>query len=97
MVESMIIDTLTNGSVTTSWVCLNCLLTNYGKIFGMNLVYLPLNKLDVILGMIWLKFNHFHINCFDKSVLFPELDANDELFMSTKKVDKFLKDEDEVL
>lgn len=51
MVESMVIDTLTNGSVTTSWVYLNFLLDTYGKSFGMNLVYLPLNRHNLNLGM----------------------------------------------
>lgn len=67
MVESMVIDTLTNGSGSTLWVCLNFLLTIYGKNFGIDLVCLPLSQLDVILVMNWLEFNHVHIKCFDKS------------------------------
>ena len=51
MVESMVIDTLTNDSMTTSWVCLNFTLTIYGKDFGIDLVFLLLSQLDVILGM----------------------------------------------
>ncbi|XP_050908878.1 uncharacterized protein LOC127122615 [Lathyrus oleraceus] len=54
MAGSMIIDTPTNGLVTTSWVCLNCLVTIY------------------------------------------EFDAIDELFVSPKKEDNFMKDDDEV-
>lgn len=42
MVVSIIFDTPTLGPVTTSWVCVNCPLTIYGKSFGMNLIYLPL-------------------------------------------------------
>lgn len=71
MVGNMIIDTPANGSVTTSWVCLKCLLTIYGKSFGMDLVCLSLNQLDVILIMYWLEFNHVHINYFNKSMSFP--------------------------
>ncbi|XP_050890692.1 uncharacterized protein LOC127096120 [Lathyrus oleraceus] len=96
MVESMVIDTPTNGSVATSWVCLNCPLTIYRKIFRMDLVCLPLNQLDVILRMNWLEFNCVHIKCFDKSVSFPEFVASDKLFVSTKQLDEFMKDETEV-
>lgn len=31
MIGSMVIDTLANGSMTTSLMCLNCPLTIYGK------------------------------------------------------------------
>ncbi|XP_050888957.1 uncharacterized protein LOC127094136 [Lathyrus oleraceus] len=96
MVESMIDDTPSLGPVTNLWVCLNCPLTIYCKSFGIDLVFLPLNKLDVILGMNWLDFNHVHINCFDKIVSFQEFDASDELFVSAKQVDGFVKDEVEV-
>lgn len=65
-------------------MCLNCLLKIYGKIFGMELVCLSLNKIDVILRMNWLEFNHVHVNCFDKTVSFLEFDAYDELFVSAK-------------
>ena len=51
IIESMVIYTPANVSGTTSWVCLNCTLTIYGKSFGMNLVYLLLNQIDIILGM----------------------------------------------
>lgn len=67
--------------------------TTYGKNFGMDLVYLPLNQLDVILRMNWLDFNHVHINCFDNSVSFLEFDASDELFVFSKQVDDYMKDD----
>lgn len=44
MVGNMIIDTLALGPVTTLWICLNCLLTIFGKNFGMDLVCLPVRK-----------------------------------------------------
>lgn len=77
MVRSMIVDTPNLGPVTTLWVSLNCSLTSYGKSFGIDLVCILLNKLDVILGMHWLKFNHVHINYFDKSMSFQEFDVSD--------------------
>ncbi|XP_050901987.1 uncharacterized protein LOC127108975 [Lathyrus oleraceus] len=96
MTGNMVIETLTPGLVTTSWACLNCSLTIYGKSFGLDLVCLPLNKLDVVLRMNWLEFNHVHINYFDKSVSFPGFDASDELFVSVKQVDEFIKDDAEM-
>lgn len=67
---SMFIDTSTNGSVTTTMVCLNCPLTIYGKDFGVDLICFPFSQLEVILGMNWLELNYAHINCFNKSI-FP--------------------------
>lgn len=52
MSDSMVIDTLTYGLVTNSSVCLNCPLTIYGIKFRVNLICLPLSRLDVILEMI---------------------------------------------
>ncbi|XP_050897050.1 uncharacterized protein LOC127103852 [Lathyrus oleraceus] len=60
MVGSIVIDTLTSGSVTTSLVCLKCPLTIYGKNFAIDLVCLQLSNLDVILGMNWLDFNRVY-------------------------------------
>lgn len=52
MSDSMVIDTLTYGLVTNSLVCLNCPLTIYGRKFRVDLICLPLSRLDVILEMI---------------------------------------------
>lgn len=62
----------------------------------MDLVCLSLNKLDVIIGISWLEFNHVHINCFDKSVSFQEFDESGELFVSSKQVNEFVRDDVEV-
>lgn len=53
MIGLMIIDTPTNGSVTTTMVYLNCPMTIYGRAFGVDLICLCLSQLDVILGMNW--------------------------------------------
>ncbi|XP_050896089.1 uncharacterized protein LOC127102801 [Lathyrus oleraceus] len=90
---SMIIDTPTLGLILTLWVCLNCLLTIYGKSFGMDLMCLTLRDLDVILGMNWFEFNHVHIKCFSKTVSFPEFYNSDDLFVSAKQVNEFVKED----
>lgn len=83
----MVIDTPTNGLVTTSLVCLNCPLTIYGRDFGIDLVCLPLSQLDVILGMNWLDLNCVLIICFDKSMNFIESEESmKSSFMTTRQV-----------
>ncbi|XP_050897647.1 uncharacterized protein LOC127104506 [Lathyrus oleraceus] len=88
----MTVDTLALGPVTTSLVCLNYPLIIYGKNFGMDLVYLSLNKLDVILGMNWLEFNYVHINCYNKSVSFLDINEYEGMFVSAKQVNKVVND-----
>ena len=47
----MVIETPTKDSVTTTSVCLNNPLLIFDKDFGIDLIYLPSDNLDVILGM----------------------------------------------
>lgn len=70
-VSIMTIDTPTSGYVATTLVCLNCSLSMYDQNFGIDLICLRLNQLDIIMGIYWLSFNHVLINCFDKIVSFP--------------------------
>lgn len=94
IVGNMVIDTPTNGSVTTSLVYLKCPLIIYSKSFAMNLVCLQLSQLDVILGINFLEFNRFHINFFAKIVLFINMgDGGELMFVSAKQVEEFLKEE----
>lgn len=46
---SLVIDTPSNGLVTTFLLCLNCPLKIYVRDFGIDLVCLPLSQLGVIL------------------------------------------------
>lgn len=50
MSGSMVIDTTVMGSVTTTLVCLKCLMSIFGRDFRMDLVCLPLVKIEVIMG-----------------------------------------------
>ncbi|XP_050895919.1 uncharacterized protein LOC127102610, partial [Lathyrus oleraceus] len=88
MRRSMVIDTPAMGSVSTSYVCLNCPLSIFGRDFGIDFVCLPLEQLDVILGMNWLEFNRVYINCFEKTIIFPEVGAKEDWFVSAKQVDE---------
>src|SRR4051812_23598755 len=88
----MVIDTPASGSVTTSSACLNYPVDIFGRKFGMDLVCLPLNQLDIILGMNWLQFNRLHINCFTKTVIFPEEVNVGELKMTARQVGEAIQD-----
>ncbi|XP_050908031.1 uncharacterized protein LOC127121615 [Lathyrus oleraceus] len=97
MCGSMVIDTSTNGSLTTLLVYQNCPLMIYGIDFRIDLVCLSLSQLDVILGMNWLKFNHVFITYFDNSVQFLESKENKESsFMTMRKVEMSLSESDHV-
>lgn len=92
MIGSMVIDTLTNGSVNTLLVCLDCPLTIYGKYFGVDLIYFPLSQLSLILGTNWLEFNRVYINYFDKTVLFPKPEESvNSIFMPAGLVEMSLR------
>jgi len=70
MMRGMVIDTPTNGLMTISLVWLNCPV-NFGDVdFKMDLVFFPLEDMDVIFGMNWLLSFGVNINCLTKSVTF---------------------------
>ncbi|XP_050908970.1 uncharacterized protein LOC127122718 [Lathyrus oleraceus] len=93
----MVIKTPAKGSVTTNLVCLNCPLLIFDKDFGINLICLPLENLDVILGMNWLEFNHVHINCYNKSVWFLTPGEEEEAgFLSARGLKELLEEEAQV-
>src|ERR1043165_9364749 len=89
---SMIIDTPASGLVTTSYVCRNCPIVIFGRGVCMDLVCLPLEQIDIILGMNWLVFNQVHINCFEKTVIFPEEVGVEDVTMSVKQMNLAVKD-----
>ncbi|XP_058745963.1 uncharacterized protein LOC131618823 [Vicia villosa] len=78
--------------VTTSFACLNYPVDIFGRKFGMELVCLPLEQLDVIRGMNWMEFNRVHINCFTKTVIFPEESSVEDLAMTTKQLNEMVKE-----
>src|SRR3954463_10980536 len=42
--------------------------------------------------MNWLEFNRVYINCFDKTVIFPEISVKEDLFLSAKQVGESVQD-----
>jgi len=70
--------TLALGLVRISSLCAKCPMEVEGHIYKVNLICLPLQDLEVILGMDWLSANRVLIDCREKKLLFsnsmePEL------------------------
>ncbi|GAU29258.1 hypothetical protein TSUD_392080 [Trifolium subterraneum] len=87
----MNIKTPASGSVITRLVCRNCPVSVFGRHFGMDLVCIPLSGIDVIFGMNWLVFNQVHINCCEKTVIFPRSEGSLSL-MNGEEVKESLND-----
>lgn len=85
------------GSITMTLVCLNCLLGIFGRDFRIYLVCLPLVQFEVILRMIWLEFNHVHINYYAKTMRFLEFVEDEDMFVSAKQVRESIRDDAQVL
>jgi len=67
----LVVSTPASGLVRTSTFCARCRIEVEGRKYRVNLICLPLEGLDVILGMDWLSANHILIDCNKKRVLFP--------------------------
>jgi len=68
----LLVSTPASETVLTSVVCAECPIIVEGRRFKINLICLPLQGLDVILGMDWLSTNHILIDCGHKRLVFPE-------------------------
>ena len=68
----LLVSTPSSGQVATSSVCVGCSMEVAGRRFNANLVCLPLEGLNVILGMDWLSNNHVIIDCGRRSLVFLE-------------------------
>ena len=68
----LIVSTPASGQVSTNSACVGCSMEVGGRRFKVNLVGLPLEGLDVILGMDWLSSNHVVIDYGRRKVVLPE-------------------------
>jgi len=92
--RGMVIDTPTNGSVTTSAVCAMCPVSFGCVDFKLDLVCLPLKHMDVIFGMDWMLTFGVNINCLTKSVTFSKpVDEVGGKFLTAEQVKKSLDSE----
>jgi len=70
----LVVSTLESGFVRTSSLCAKCPMEVEGWIFKVNLICLPLQDLEVVLGIDWLSTNRVLIDCREKRLLFSNSD-----------------------
>ncbi|XP_050890624.1 uncharacterized protein LOC127096044 [Lathyrus oleraceus] len=67
------------------------------KDFSIDLMFFPLENLDVTLGMNWLEINHVHINWYNKSLEFTAPGEEEEAsFLSSRDLKEILEEEAQV-
>ncbi|XP_050919230.1 uncharacterized protein LOC127136749 [Lathyrus oleraceus] len=69
--------------VETPLICENCSLSVNGRIFQIDLICLPLKKIDVVLGMDWLSTNSVFIGCEKKLIIIPYSEATPKDVLTT--------------
>ena len=68
----LMVSTPASGQVSTNLACVGCLMEVEGRHFKVNLVCLPLERLEVILGMDWLSTNHVVLDCGRRRIVYPD-------------------------
>ncbi|XP_050895664.1 uncharacterized protein LOC127102328 [Lathyrus oleraceus] len=66
----MVVTTDMDDVVETPLICENCSLSVDGRFFQIDLICLPLKKVDVVLGMDWLYANSVFIGCKKKLIIY---------------------------
>jgi len=84
------VSTLVSGLFKTASLCARCLVEIEGHRYRVNLICLPLQELQVILGMDWLSANCILIDCREKKLLFP--DSEEPELVSSQGVMRELHD-----
>ncbi|GAU31800.1 hypothetical protein TSUD_22460 [Trifolium subterraneum] len=63
------------GRVVSKRVCQNCPVSVAGKVYHVDLIFLPLKDMDIVLVMDWLSANTVYIGCAEKNLYVP-IDPN---------------------
>ncbi|XP_058741758.1 uncharacterized protein LOC131614149 [Vicia villosa] len=69
--DPMVISSATDDTVKARLICKDCSVSFNGRDFPIDLICLPLKRLDVILGMDWLSLNSVYIGCKEKAIFIP--------------------------
>ncbi|XP_017416571.1 uncharacterized protein LOC108327368 [Vigna angularis] len=85
----LVVSTPAAGLVRTSNVCSRCPIEVEGRRFRVNLIFLPLQGLEVILGMDWLAANRILLDCGGKRLVFPNEDEDLSLSLGVLRQDIF--------
>ncbi|XP_047166433.1 uncharacterized protein LOC124835539 [Vigna umbellata] len=83
----LVVSTPVVSEVRTSTVCIRCSIKVEGRRFKVNLICLPLQGLEVILGMNWLAVNHILIDCGKKKLIFPSEEEELSLIVGQLRID----------
>ena len=75
----LVVSTPASGLVRTSSLCARLPVEIEGRRYRVNLICLPLQELEVILGMDWLSANRILIDCREKKLLFPDSEEHELL------------------
>ena len=87
----LVVSTPASSLVRTSSLCARCPMEVEGRRYKVNLICLPLQELEVILGMDWLSTNRILIDCREKRLLFPN--SEEPELLSSHRVMKELQDD----
>ncbi|XP_050915463.1 uncharacterized protein LOC127130513 [Lathyrus oleraceus] len=79
----MVVTTAMDDMVETPLICENCSLSVNGRIFQIDLICLPLKKVDVVLGMDWLSANLVFIGCEEKLIIIQSSEATPKDVLTT--------------
>ncbi|XP_050890869.1 uncharacterized protein LOC127096325 [Lathyrus oleraceus] len=79
----MVVTTVMDDVVKTSLICENCSLSVNGRMFQIDLICLPLKKVDVVLGMDWLSANSVFIGCEEKLIIIVSSEATPKDVLTT--------------
>ena len=71
----LIVATPASSEVSTTSMCGECSMEVEGRRYKVNLICLPMEGLDMILGMDWLASNHVVIDCGQRRVVFPDTEG----------------------
>ncbi|XP_028777930.1 uncharacterized protein LOC114734474 [Neltuma alba] len=90
------VSTLVGLSVRTTQACLNLTLDFKGHRTTIDLICLPLQGMDVIIGMDWLSRNNAVLDCRKRVVVFPEdvvptEPSSGSVFLSAAQVDECIR------
>ncbi|XP_058760960.1 uncharacterized protein LOC131634320 [Vicia villosa] len=91
----MIISSATDDVVEAREICKECSITFNGRRFVIDLICLPLKKIDVVLGMDWLSANSVYIGCKERAIFIPAeettpIDAIEHLLEGTVNMINYL-------
>ncbi|XP_017428775.2 uncharacterized protein LOC108336836 [Vigna angularis] len=86
----LIVSTLASKLIKTSRMCPQCPIVVEGRRFKVHLISLPLQGLDVILGIDWLSANRILIDCNKKELIFPNPEKSE--LLSLQQVLKEVKE-----